>query len=108
MRGRPSGPEHADRHGRLNGTRRHRRRCSSVACPANALEAWNGQAGPHPLSDVLARMQRNGVKAILANSRPNDGTKNLASAREVREAGVAVVPFIRLYRNRADCERGRD
>jgi hypothetical protein len=26
---------------------------------------------PHPLPDVLARMQRNGVKAIVANSRPN-------------------------------------
>ncbi|HSV55317.1 MAG TPA: amidohydrolase, partial [Burkholderiaceae bacterium] len=65
-------------------------------------EAWNGQASPHPLSDVLARMQRNGVKAIVANSRPNDGTKALASAPQTRQAGVAVVPFIRLYRNRAD------
>ena len=65
-------------------------------------EAWNGQAGPHPLADVLARMQRNGVKAIVANSRPNDGTKALAASRETRAAGVAVVPFIRLYRNRAD------
>ena len=66
-------------------------------------EAWNGQAGPHPLSDVLARMQRNGVQAIIANSRPNDGTKALAEAREqTRAAGVTVVPFIRLYRNRAD------
>ena len=61
-------------------------------------EAWNGQAGPHPVSDVLARMQRNGVRAIVSNSRPNDGTKRLAStARD-----VTVVPFIRLYRNRAD------
>jgi hypothetical protein len=65
-------------------------------------EAWNGQAGPHPLSDVLSRMKRNGVKAIISNSRPNDGTKALASSRETREAGVTVVPFIRLYRNRAD------
>ncbi|WP_066708806.1 amidohydrolase [Curvibacter delicatus] len=66
-------------------------------------EAWNGQAGPHPLGDVLARMQRNGVQAIVANSRPNDGTKALAEAREAtRAAGVTVVPFIRLYRNRAD------
>ena len=24
-------------------------------------EAWNGQAGPHPLPDVLGRMQRSGV-----------------------------------------------
>jgi hypothetical protein len=66
-------------------------------------EAWNGQEGPHPPADVLARMQRNGVNAILANSRPNDGTLALASAREAtRQAGVQVVPFVRLYRNRAD------
>jgi hypothetical protein len=65
-------------------------------------EAWDGRAGPHPLADVLGRMQRSNVRAILSNSRPNDGTKNLASAPEVRRAGVAVVPFVRLYRNRAD------
>ncbi len=59
--------------------------------------------GPHPLDDVLVRMQRNGVRAIIANSRPNDGTKTLASAgAQTRAAGVTVVPFIRLYRNRAD------
>lgn len=65
---------------------------------------YNDEAqGPHPLGDVLARMKRNGVKAIVANSRPNDGTKALASAKQqTREAGVTVVPFIRLYRNRAD------
>jgi hypothetical protein len=65
-------------------------------------EAWNGQEGPHPLPDVLARMQRNGVRAIIANSRPNDGTKSLAQSQQTREAGVTVVPFVRLYRNRAD------
>ena len=48
-------------------------------------------------------MQRSGVRAIVANSRPNDGTKSLAAAREAtRRAGVTVVPFVRLYRNRAD------
>jgi hypothetical protein len=58
---------------------------------------------PHPLADVLGRMQRSGVRAIVANSRPNDGTKSLAAAREAtRRAGVTVVPFVRLYRNRAD------
>ncbi|MGE0351119.1 amidohydrolase family protein [Hydrogenophaga sp.] len=58
---------------------------------------------PHPMADVLDRMQRNGVRAIIANSRPNDGTRALASAREqTRAAGVTVVPFVRLYRNRAD------
>jgi hypothetical protein len=65
-------------------------------------EAWNGQSGPHPLADVLARMQRSGVKAIISNSRPNDGTQRLASSAETRQAGVTVVPFVRLYRNRAD------
>ncbi|MBS7809213.1 amidohydrolase family protein [Variovorax sp. PCZ-1] len=65
---------------------------------------YNDEAqSPHPIPDVLARMQRNGVKAIVANSRPNDGTKNLASAKEqTAKAGVTVIPFIRLYRNRAD------
>ncbi|MDO9438391.1 amidohydrolase [Hydrogenophaga sp.] len=58
---------------------------------------------PHPMADVLDRMQRNGVRAIVANSRPNDGTRALASAREqTRKAGVVVVPFVRLYRDRAD------
>lgn len=60
-------------------------------------------ACPHPLEDVLARMQRNGVRAIVANSRPNDGTRALAQARkQALAAGVTVVPFVRLYRDRAD------
>jgi predicted TIM-barrel fold metal-dependent hydrolase len=58
---------------------------------------------PYPLQNVLEKFKRNGVKAILANSRPNDGTKTLANAvNETREAGVKVAPFVRLYRNRAD------
>ena len=65
---------------------------------------YNDEAasGAHPISDVLARMQRSGVKAIVANSRPNEGSKALAASSETRKAGVTVVPFIRLYRNRAD------
>ena len=56
-----------------------------------------------PLDDVLARMQRAGVHAIIANSRPNDGTKALASAKaQAAAVGVTVLPFVRLYRNRAD------
>ncbi|WP_295641554.1 amidohydrolase family protein [uncultured Methylibium sp.] len=62
-------------------------------------EAWQA----HPLPDVLGRMQRSGVRAIVANSRPNDGTRTLADAREqAAAAGVTVVPFVRLYRNRND------
>jgi hypothetical protein len=63
-------------------------------------EAW---MSAHPLDDALGRMKKSGVRAIIANSRPNDGTKSLAAAREkTAAAGVTVVPFIRLYRNRAD------
>jgi hypothetical protein len=65
-------------------------------------EAWDGNAGPYPPAEALARMQRNGVKAIVANSRPNAGTQTLAASRETRAAGVTVVPFVRLYRNRDD------
>ena len=62
-----------------------------------------GQDCPHPLADVLSRMQRNGVRGVLANSRPNEGTRVLAAAREAAQAaGVVVVPFVRLYRDRAD------
>lgn len=58
---------------------------------------------PHPKADVLERMNKSGVRAIIANSRPNDGTFALASATDLtRAAGVTVVPFVRLYRNRAD------
>ncbi len=66
---------------------------------------YNDEAqSPHPLPDVLARMQRNGVQAIVANSRPNDGTKALSASPLTRQSGVTVVPFVRLYRNRADYE----
>jgi hypothetical protein len=65
-------------------------------------EAFNGAEGPHPIPDVLGRMQRSGVRAIISNSRPNDGTRSLAQSPLTRQAGVTVVPFVRLYRNRAD------
>jgi hypothetical protein len=61
---------------------------------------YNDEAyeGPHPLPDVLARLRQAGVRGLLANSRPNQGSKQLAAA-----AGAPrVIPFIRLYRNRAD------
>lgn len=61
---------------------------------------YNDEAfeGPHPLPDVLARFKAAGVQALLANSRPNDGTKALAATKDAPR----VVPFIRLYRTRAD------
>lgn len=65
-------------------------------------EAWNGKVGPHNVPDVVGRIHRSGVKAFIANSRPNAGTVTLAASTEVKTAGIKVVPFIRLYRNRAD------
>ena len=65
-------------------------------------EAWDGRSGPHPPADVLARMQTSGVRAIVANSRPNAGSLALAALPQMREAGIGVVPFVRLYRNRAE------
>jgi predicted TIM-barrel fold metal-dependent hydrolase len=57
----------------------------------------------HPINDVLERMQRSGVRAVAANSRPNDGTQLLAQAKaSAQAAGVQVVPFVRLYRTRDD------
>ena len=58
--------------------------------------------GPHPIADAVGRMQRSGVRAIVANSRPNDGTHALAASTLAKDAGITVVPFVRLYRNRAD------
>ena len=65
-------------------------------------EAWNGSTGPITPADVLARLKHNDVRAVIANSRPNDGTKTLVALPDTAKAGVTVVPFIRLYRNRAD------
>ncbi|MES2977418.1 MAG: amidohydrolase [Pseudomonadota bacterium] len=65
-------------------------------------EAWAAGQGPHSPADVLGRMQRSGVRAIVSNSRPNDGTRTLSESPMTRRAGVTVVPFIRLYRTRAD------
>lgn len=60
---------------------------------------------PYPLDFVLSVLKRNNVKAVVANSRPNDGTRTLASSgasADKKKAGVTVLPLIRLYRNRAD------
>jgi hypothetical protein len=64
-------------------------------------EATGGNnQGPHPLADILQRFARNGVQGVLSNSRPNDGTQALAA--DQARGDLQVVPFIRLYRNRAD------
>jgi Amidohydrolase len=64
---------------------------------------YNDEAqGAHPVADVMQRLQRSGVRAIVANSRPNDGSKLLATSPAVAQSGITVLPFIRLYRNRDD------
>jgi hypothetical protein len=58
---------------------------------------------PYPVATVFELFRANGVRAVLANSRPNDGTRALFEARRADPAlGVEVVPFIRVYRNRDD------
>jgi hypothetical protein len=68
---------------------------------------YNDEAtGQWSVAEVLARMQRAGVRAVVANSRPNAGTRALAAAHEqARRAGVTIVPFVRVYRDRADYQR---
>ena len=58
---------------------------------------------PYPLAAVLELFRANGVRTILATSRPNDGTRALVdAARSAPGAAPRVVPFIRPYRNHAD------
>jgi hypothetical protein len=87
----------------------------AMALGAARAESYTGplfDAHLHYNDDAAARysigtlhelFSKNGVRAILANSRPNDGTRALVEAaqRGVRK-DVKVVPFIRVYRNRDD------
>ena len=57
----------------------------------------------YPVAEVFELFRKNGVRSILANSRPNDGTRALYEAAKRSPAvGVQVVPVIRVYRNRED------
>jgi hypothetical protein len=63
---------------------------------------YNAEAqDPYPLPQVLELFRRNGVRGILANSRPNDGSWRLHGARS---EALWVVPFMRPYRTRADIQ----
>jgi Amidohydrolase len=53
----------------------------------------------YPPAKVLALFKANNVRGILANSRPNEGSELLLKAAP---ASLNVVPFIRVYRDRAD------
>jgi predicted TIM-barrel fold metal-dependent hydrolase len=82
---------------------------------AAAQEAWTGpifDAHLHYNDEATAVLavgsafelfRKNGVAAILANSRPNDGSRALYEAwKKTPSLAVQVVPFIRVYRNRSD------
>ena len=57
----------------------------------------------YPVGTVMELFSKSGVKAILANSRPNEGTRALLEAnRRAPRPGFSVVPFIRVYRDRSD------
>jgi predicted TIM-barrel fold metal-dependent hydrolase len=65
---------------------------------------YNDDAVPQrSVGSAFELFRKNGVGAILANSRPNDGTRALYDAwRKNPALGVQVVPFIRVYRDRSD------
>ena len=57
----------------------------------------------HSVPDVLRLFRESGVVAVLATSRPNDGSRALvAAAKADPRSAPRVVPFIRPYRNHAD------
>jgi hypothetical protein len=63
---------------------------------------YNQEPNPfYPLPKVLEVFKSNGVAGIVANSRPNKGTHQLA---EAKAPGLWVVPFIRPYRVRSDIQ----
>jgi Amidohydrolase len=65
---------------------------------------YNWEPKPYlSLDAVLALFKQHHVTGILATSRPNDGTHALLAAKaEGKAPDVAIVPFIRPYRVRAD------
>jgi predicted TIM-barrel fold metal-dependent hydrolase len=61
---------------------------------------YNAEArSAYPVEKALEIFRKNGVMGILANSRPNDGTRALY---EAKPKDVWVVPFVRPYVTRDD------
>jgi hypothetical protein len=57
---------------------------------------------------VAGLFRKQQVGAIISNSRPNQGTQDLAKSVHVELAGTKLVPFVRPYRNREDYTRWHD
>ena len=56
----------------------------------------------YPPAKVLEIFRQSNVRGILATSRPNDGSVMLMKAAPAANPALTVVPFIRVYRDRAD------
>jgi Amidohydrolase len=85
--------------------------CVTAILPARADDLpifdahlhYNAEAQePYPLPRVPELFRKNGVRGILANSRPNAGTHRLIAAAREPRAEPWVVPFFRPYRVRSD------
>lgn len=56
----------------------------------------------YPPVKVLEIFRQSNVRGILATSRPNEGSARLLKAAPAASPALTVVPFIRVYRDRAD------
>ena len=56
----------------------------------------------YPPAKVLEIFRQSNVRGILATSRPNEGSALLMKAAPTANPALTVVPFIRVYRDRAD------
>jgi len=74
-----------------------------AAPPAPIFDAhlhYNAEAAAtYPVPAALDILRRNSVRAVLATSTPNEGTRTLLAAAS---ADLAVIPFVRPYRSDAD------
>ena len=83
--------------------------CAMVATQAHAVEPlrifdahmhyYIEARAAYPPAKVLEIFRQNNVRGILANSRPNEGSELLM---KVAPDTLTIVPFIRVYRDRAD------
>ena len=56
----------------------------------------------YPPAKVLEIFRQSNVRGVLATSRPNEGSALLMNAAPAASPALTVVPFIRVYRDRAD------
>ena len=81
---------------------------STSACAVEPLRVFDAHMhyniearDQYPPAAVLEIFRKNNVRGILANSRPNEGSALLMKAAP---ESLTIVPFIRVYRGRADYE----